>query len=510
MSSSLKLFVLVLPLVFALLPVPVLREHEREYGFLIQKHTAPAGDDSEPILKDPKEEPILSEDRLNMYTITLVPLGIITVVAAWITRPKADDVMSPEFKKFMWTYLLVWYVAVAADWLQGPYVYALYAAYGFSGEQIAQLFVAGFGASMIFGTFIGNMADSFGRKNCCMLYCILYIISCMTKHFNSYWILMAGRITGGIATSILFSCFESWMVSEHISRGFSKLLLKYMFTIMFFGMYVVAIIGGIVSQLLVDAFPMKQVDAASGFHMGGYNNPFDLAIISLVVCLILLMMTWTENYGASTTSTDSSSQQTSLLAALKALFTNWRIASVGIVASAFEGSMYVFVFNWTPALSSKSLPPPHGLIFAMFMMACMCGASSFSSCFPHAKAINFLVPNLGIAMCSLGAVAIALSMKSAYTLQVCFLSFLVFEFCVGVYWPSIGTLKSEVVPEAVRATMYNLYRVPLNAVVCSILLTNVPLATAFMICTCLLIMSIVTALPMIFAGTSPSTKSIGK
>ena len=34
--------------------------------------------------------------------------------------------------------------------------------------------------------------------------------------------------------------------------------------------------------------------------------------------------------------------------------------------------------------------------------------------------------------------------------QVCFLSFLVFEFCVGVYFPSIGTLKSELVP-ATRA-----------------------------------------------------------
>lgn len=45
------------------------------------------------------------------------------------------------------------------DWLQGPYVYALYEHYGYSPAQIGQLFIAGFGSSMVFGTFIGALAD---------------------------------------------------------------------------------------------------------------------------------------------------------------------------------------------------------------------------------------------------------------------------------------------------------------------------------------------------------------
>lgn len=47
----------------------------------------------------------------------------------------------------------------------------------------------------------------------------------------------------------------------------------------------------------------------------------------------------------------------------------------------------------------------------------------------------------------------------------CFLCFLLFEFCVGIYFPSMGTLKSLLVPERIRATVYNIYRVPLNAIV---------------------------------------------
>ena len=47
----------------------------------------------------------------------------------------------------------------AADWLQGPYVYALYEHYGMTPHQIEQLFVGGFGSSMIFGTVVGSFAD---------------------------------------------------------------------------------------------------------------------------------------------------------------------------------------------------------------------------------------------------------------------------------------------------------------------------------------------------------------
>jgi hypothetical protein len=45
------------------------------------------------------------------------------------------------------------------DWLQGPYVYALYEKYGYSPAQIGQLFIAGFGASLVVGTFVGALAD---------------------------------------------------------------------------------------------------------------------------------------------------------------------------------------------------------------------------------------------------------------------------------------------------------------------------------------------------------------
>ena len=51
------------------------------------------------------------------------------------------------------------HIISAGDWMQGPYVYALYDHYGMDTHQIELLFVAGFGSSMLFGTIVGSCAD---------------------------------------------------------------------------------------------------------------------------------------------------------------------------------------------------------------------------------------------------------------------------------------------------------------------------------------------------------------
>ncbi|GLJ13442.1 hypothetical protein SUGI_0212370 [Cryptomeria japonica] len=41
---------------------------------------------------------------------------------------------------------------------------------------------------------------------------------------------MLGHILGGIATSLLFSSFESWLVAEHFNRGFDPQWLSLRFS----------------------------------------------------------------------------------------------------------------------------------------------------------------------------------------------------------------------------------------------------------------------------------------
>merc|ERR1712154_384015 len=50
---------------------------------------------------------------------------------------------------------------------------------------------------------------------------------------------------------------------------------------------------------------------------------------------------------------------------------------------------------------------------------------------------------------------------------------LLFELCIGMYFPVMGILKGSIVPGDRRAAIYNLYRIPLNFIVLFSLLADV-------------------------------------
>ena len=58
-----------------------------------------------------------------------------------------------------------------------------------------------------------------GRKKAALTYVITYCIGCATKHWNMFIVLLVGRLFCGVATSLLYSAFESWLVAEHFKVG---------------------------------------------------------------------------------------------------------------------------------------------------------------------------------------------------------------------------------------------------------------------------------------------------
>jgi hypothetical protein len=67
-----------------------------------------------------------------------------------------------------------------------------------------------------------------------MTYCVVYILSCFTKHSSQYRVLMLGRVLGGIATSLLFSSFESWLVAEHFKVDFTRQIFSWIVQLLSF------------------------------------------------------------------------------------------------------------------------------------------------------------------------------------------------------------------------------------------------------------------------------------
>jgi MFS family permease len=366
------------------------------------------------------------------------------------------------FKTFQTQFLLVYLTMMAADWMQGPYVYELYAHYGFTRADNGVLFIAGFGSSLVFGTWAGPLADRYGRKMCCLLYGVTYTLSCMTKHFPNFSVLMVGRLLGGFATSILWSAFESWMVSEHNSRRFPRRDIEATFGMMFTLNGLVAIGAGFVAQFAVYVFQHPVA-------------PFDVSAVLLVVGSIFIARSWPENHGSE--STPMAQQFTEAWAAI---CKDRNVAVVGLMQALFEGAMYTFVFLWTPALAptAESPPIPHGIIFASFMTASSLGGSVFGYLVKLGGLKQTMVKVFGAAVATM-AVPVLTSDDNLIML-----AFIGFEVIVGVFWPCIGSLRAEYVPESCRTTVTNIFRIPLNLIVCAVLLMqgSMSVAVTFLVC----------------------------
>jgi len=400
-----------------------------------------------------------------------------------------DEKTSTEIKakhsSLMKKYMAVYLLAVFSDWLQGPYVYALYDAYGYSQHDIAVLFVAGFGSSMVFGTFIGGMADACGRKKFTIFFTVVYALSCITKHFHDFKVLMLGRLLGGIATSLLFSVFDAWLIRSHAEAGASSMLSKAFATAQY-GNSIVAIIAGLMANKAASVTELKPLEKDGVLYQGGYLNPFDLALAALVVCGIMAFLLWDENFGENKSDEDEEHQKRKHWydAFVNAYFTTVNSKAIlftGLISSLFEGSMYIFVFMWTPAMKEKiDGDIPFGLIFATFMVCCMAGSSLFSIFIGTVKNEKLGVYILSIAT----GTFILMALAPNDTLSM--IAFMLFETTVGCYFPMMGTMKSVIVPESKRAAIYNLFRIPLNFIVLFSLLTDLTPKQSFFLCIAML------------------------
>lgn len=434
----------------------------------------------------------LEEGVTELTTFYHTVLGLLIVLCSVLcfdeARSKCTNA-SHEGRKLEMVFVGTFMLCAAADWLQGPYVYALYASYGFEKFALASLFVTGFASAGLLGPLVGQFADKFGRKRSCMLlYCGAYALSCMTKHFNIYAMLFIGRILGGIATSVLYSSFESWLVCEHARQKLPPKVLDTIFSNMYFGNGLCAIVMGIIAELVADAAEMRAV-GDSKFNVGGDLSPFDLAILFLILGATVMALTWVENTESGPLLGRDCGVK--VAHALKVLSDDPVLLLLMVVSSVFEAAMYAFIFEWTPALSHAGRSPPLGLIFACFMLAYMAGANLYPRLSSRKiEGTDALPVVMAVAAFALGTTWIMHLARVAHYdsgTAVTFLAFLLFEGSIGLYMPTLAALKARHVPEDVRATLYTLFRVPLNAIVCAVLLATLSLKLTLMLCTMLLL-----------------------
>ena len=164
--------------------------------------------------------------------------------------------------------------------LIGTHLYVLYEGYGYS---VSSLYSLGFISGAITSPFIGPVVDKIGRKRAAMIYCFLEVVINYFEQFPIFIGLIASRVLGGITTNLLFSVFESWLVTEHRNRGFQEEKLEIILRDSTIVSNSAAIVSGYLAHCLAGKF--------------GPVGPFEGAVALTTIAFVFVGLLWSENYG---------------------------------------------------------------------------------------------------------------------------------------------------------------------------------------------------------------------
>lgn len=398
-------------------------------------------------------------------------------------------------------FLIVFWFIRMADWLQGPYFFEVYSSKVYGGslapaaELVSKIFLAGFVTTGAFGPLLGRLVDVWGRKKGTLAFTALYTFSALSTRTNNLGLILLGRVAGGLGTSLLFSAPEAWLVTEHNRGKFDGKWLGETFGWAFAGDALVAILAG---QLA--SFAARRV---------GPTGPFMLSIAFLLAGAGVIVSQWGENVATTTVTTapptqektqkslwditnpkpskgtDSNKPTTAPLEsknarkdqiAIRMMLADPKILLVGAVQALFEGAMYIFVLQWAPLLKTAiqsshfgdTTDIPYGNIFSCFMASCLLGSTVFSSLQRRGTKVE---KSASYMLMTATAALTTASLLGPDQLLPLSAAFFLFEACVGMYFPSIGTLRSKYLPDRHRSVLMNLFGIPLNLIVVSVFLS---------------------------------------
>lgn len=211
----------------------------------------------------------------------------------------------------------------------------------------------------------------------------------------------------------------------------------------------------------------------------GPTGPFELSTGFLAAGGLLAALLWKENLAAkSPGDAGDNSGKPTIRDAIKVVREDPKIMMVGGVQSLFEAAMYIFVLQWPPAIAQavvrafgEGAVTPYGTVFSCFMASCLFGSTLFGQ-FARMKGPTtegVTAGMLAVATIAMSTATYTVSTASAATgLPALIASFFAFEACVGMYFPSIGTLRSKYIPDSHRSVIMNLFGIPLNFLVVSV------------------------------------------
>jgi hypothetical protein len=423
-----------------------------------------------------------------------------------------------------WRYLPVYALGTLGDWMQGGHIYALYQSYGYSITEIGHIFAFGYSSAALLGTFAAAFGDKYGYRLCVIVYGVCYSIECLSMNVASTPVLLAGRLCGGIAYSLLYVSFESWLVAEGHACELPPEYMGHLFATATTVNALSAVLGGALAHVTL----RLGRESAERAHANVYTSPFNVAIVPLLGCSLLAAVLWRERFATGkagecagevldkteeserlispaakgsdgpavvnaawaressraeggAAAKEEQSTLDSLLTSLRRLRRDPVLLHIGLLSSMYEATLYAFVFLWTPALEARAraaathggaepVEIAHGKIFSLLMLCKAVGSRIFAAGLVHHTRTSG--PGASQRAFALGALKLTFAISAgcfalpvvSQRYDVTLAGFCAFELMLGFYWPAIAMLRAEFVVEG-RSSMMSIFRVMLNVLV---------------------------------------------
>jgi MFS family permease len=359
--------------------------------------------------------------------------------------------------------------------MSGPYFYSACASKTFNGEQISvstisKIALTGYISTPIFGPFAVNFLTEKGPKVGSIIAAVLYALGALSLCSNSLPILFVGRGLGGIGTSMISSAPEAWLVSEVKAKDKDSA-----------GMWLPGIFGTAFQfDPIVAIFAGKLAGVFADQH--GPTGPFQVSPFILGTAIVLILLFWSSTVSTpeklSSKRAHPPKDKDTLRSILRdTVLKDTNILLVGCIQVLFESSMNVFLMLWPPTMNAavisaygESSVTPYGAIFSCMMASCAVGGLFFGEL---SRIIGFESMMLTVILCAMSSMVLAAYSVASHEpsspgsdhLWRLVAAFLLFEACVGAYFPSIGVLRCNHFPDTNLSMIMTLFQLPTNSIV---------------------------------------------
>lgn len=171
------------------------------------------------IYPDERHGADLTSSLLNESEAVAAAAAAAATPASPISTPSEQDEAARFCRSFLCIYLLV----MSSEWLSGPYLYTLLRIdRGLPESIVCALYATAYTSAAVSALVVGFLADRFGRRRACLAQCVVHATACLTVVLGGAYlpVLFLGRVLAGAGLTLLWTVFESWMVTEWNARGF--------------------------------------------------------------------------------------------------------------------------------------------------------------------------------------------------------------------------------------------------------------------------------------------------